>query len=155
MKTCVFPGTFDPFTKGHLDLVTRAKKMFDKVIVAVSDDRAKCAFSQEERILLAQKSVQDIEGVEVIGFSGLLVTLCQSLGVYSVLRGLRNAVDLEYERTLTAVYKEQDASIETVYLLCDPKLTHVEASIVRDLLRYGCDVSNYVAPAVAEWVKNK
>ena len=56
---------------------------------------------------------------------------------------------------MTAVYKEQDASIETVYLLCDPKLTHVEASIVRDLLRYGCDVSNYVAPAVAEWVKNK
>jgi len=149
MKKCVFPGTFDPFTKGHLDLAKRAKAMFDEVIVAVSDDRAHCMFSQEERIAIAQRSVQGTDGVRVVGFSGLLVDFCRREGVFTVLRGLRNAVDLGYESTLTAVYKEQDARIETVYLLCDPRLAHVEASIVRDLLKHGCSIEGYVAEGVA------
>lgn len=148
-RSCVFPGTFDPFTVGHLDIARRAAKLFDRVTVAVSASQAKgCMFSLEDRVAFAQAACADCGNVTVEGFDDLLVDFLRRTGCKTVVRGLRTVADLEYESALTTVYRIQDAEVESVFLLNDGAYAHVHGNIVRDLLRHGADVAPFVPPAV-------
>ena len=147
MKSCVFPGAFDPFTLGHLDIVTRALKIFDRVVIGVAESGGKsCMFSLPERTEIVKAAVKGFAParVPVAPFSNLLVDFCKAQKVNTVVRGLRTASDLEYENMLSAVYKIQDDTIETVYFLNSQELSHIHSNMVRDLLRYKGDISRFV-----------
>jgi len=143
--TAVYPGTFDPITNGHSDLVYRAAKMFDKVILAIAHNPEKSPlFSLEQRIELAKGVLTDNENVEVTGFSGLLIDFARQCNANVVLRGLRAVSDFEYEFQLASMNRKLDCSIETVFLTPSENHTFVSASLVKEIARYGGDVSKFV-----------
>lgn len=151
MSIAVFPGTFDPITLGHLDLIKRSAKMFDKVIVAVADNQNKrCLFSLDERTRLAQDTTRDIPKVEVTHFSGLLVDLAKDLNASVIVRGLRAVQDFEYELQIAKMNQHLAPGIETVYLTPPGHLSFVASSIVREVASLGGDVSALVHPIVLE-----
>ncbi len=154
MRKAVFAGSFDPFTVGHLDLVKRASRMFDEVVVAVASDTGKsCRASLAERVEMAQKSVNALEKVVVLPFSGLLTDFAASQNAAFLVRGIRNSVDLAYESNLSAVYKSLDGTLEIVYLIAPPDCAFVSSSFVRDLLSCKGDVSAYISSEIKEQVK--
>ncbi len=143
--TAVYPGTFDPITNGHSDLVYRAAKMFDKVILAIAHNPEKLPlFSLEQRIELAKCVLTDNENVEVTGFSGLLIDFARQCNANVVLRGLRAVSDFEYEFQLASMNRKLDCNIETVFLTPSENHTFVSASLVKEIARYGGDVSKFV-----------
>jgi len=143
--TAVYPGTFDPITNGHSDLVYRAAKMFDKVILAIAHNPEKSPlFSLEQRIELAKGVLTDNDNVEVTGFSGLLIEFARQCNANVVLRGLRAVSDFEYEFQLASMNRKLDCSIETVFLTPSENHTFVSASLVKEIARYGGDVSKFV-----------
>lgn len=149
MKTCVFPGTFDPFTNGHLDIIERASKLFDKVIVAVSASSEKgCMYDLESRVSFARAAVSMYPSIEVEGFNGLLVDFMAKKDCKWIIRGLRTVADLEYEDALSTVYRIQNSELESVFLLNNAKHAHVHGTFVRDLIRHGGDVAAFVPPQV-------
>jgi pantetheine-phosphate adenylyltransferase len=136
-KTALYPGTFDPITNGHFDIIERALRLFDKVIVAVADSNEKRPmFTLEARLEMARSAVATLKNVEVVGFNNLTVDLAQSLNATVLIRGLRAVSDFEFELQLGYLNNSLNESIETVYLM--PNLQHafVSSSIVRNLLRY-------------------
>lgn len=151
MTTAVFPGTFDPITLGHLDLIRRAALMFDRVIVAVADNQNKrCLFNLDERTRLAQAVTQDMPKVSVTHFSGLLVDLAQELNATVIVRGLRAVQDFEYELQIAKMNQHLAPGIETVYLTPPSHLSFVASSIVREVASLRGDVSALVHPLVLE-----
>ncbi len=154
--TAVYAGTFDPVTSGHIDLVMRTAKMFDKVILAVADNPdKKPLFNLEERIELANTVLVDTENVEVMGFSGLLIDFVRSLDARIVIRGLRAVSDFEFEFQLASMNRRLDSDIETVFLTPSERYTFVSASLVKEIARYGGDVSEFVDPVVHQALKDK
>lgn len=151
MTIAVFPGTFDPITLGHIDLIRRAAKMFDKVIVAVADNQNKrCLFTLDQRTQLAKESTVDKPNVEVTHFSGLLVELAQEIGATVIVRGLRAVQDFEYELQIAKMNQHLAPGIETVYLTPPSHLSFVASSIVREVASLGGDVSELVSPVVLQ-----
>jgi pantetheine-phosphate adenylyltransferase len=149
MTIAIFPGTFDPITFGHLDLIRRAAKMFDKVIVAVADNQNKhCLFSLDERARLAHDTTRDIPHVEVTHFSGLLVNQAKEVHATVIVRGLRAVQDFEYELQIAKMNNHLAPGIETVYLTPPSHLSFVASSIVREVASLGGDVSALVHPLV-------
>jgi len=149
-KVAVYPGSFDPVTNGHLDIVARACKIFDRVIVAVLENPAKrYTFSKQERLGLLREALKGKKGVEVDSFSGLLVDYLRRKGVRMVIRGLRAVSDLDYEFQLASVNRRLLGDIETVFLMPAERHTYLSASIVREIALMGADVSSLVPPAVA------
>lgn len=145
----VFAGTFDPFTKGHYEIVVRAKKYFDCVVVAVATDTGKrTTASDKQRLAMAEKAVGEMPGVQVRGFSGLLSDFVAELKTNVLVRGLRNAADFAYERDLLAVYRSQKPNIEAVYFMTDGACAHVSGSTVRQLAELGGDLSAYVPASI-------
>ena len=141
----VYPGTFDPITNGHSDLVYRAAKMFDKVILAIAHNPEKSPlFSLDQRIELARSVLTKNDNVEIIGFSGLLIEFAKQCNANVVLRGLRAVSDFEYEFQLASMNRKLDSSIETVFLTPSENHTFVSASLVKEIARYGGDVSKFV-----------
>ncbi len=154
MKVGIFAGSFNPFTVGHYDIVSRALATFDKIYVAVANDTSlKQSESLSERLQIAKLSLSSLKNVEVISFSGFLVDLCKELGVNVIIRGLRTSADFEYEKTLFSVYKSQNDKIETVYFLSSPQYAHVSSSITRELCALKGDISKYVMPSAMASVK--
>ena len=146
----VYPGTFDPFTRGHNDLVRRAAKMFDQVIVAVAESQRKASFFKlEERVDMTREVLADVPNVEVRSFDCLLNDFLTRIGTTFVLRGLRAASDFEYEFQMAGMNRSLHPDVETVFLTPAEQYTFISASMVREIARFGGDVSKFVSPLVA------
>ncbi len=149
MLTAVYPGTFDPITNGHTDLVARASKLFGRVIVAVARDTAKATFCElDQRVELARLVLADFANVEVMAFSGLLVKFCQAQQAEVVIRGLRAVSDFEYEFQLAGMNRRLAPDVETLFLTPAEQYAFISSSLVREIARLGGDVAEFVHPAV-------
>ncbi|EXJ15748.1 Phosphopantetheine adenylyltransferase [Imhoffiella purpurea] len=152
----VYPGTFDPITNGHVDLIHRASRLFDRVLVAVAADTGKTPmFSTDERVALVRESVGNCQNVEITPFSGLLVEFTRKLGVSVIMRGLRAVSDFEYEFQLAGMNRHMAPDIETLFLTPAEKYTYISSSLVREIARLRGDVSAFVAPVVQAALKER
>jgi pantetheine-phosphate adenylyltransferase len=149
-EIAVYPGTFDPVTLGHLDLISRSAEIFDRVVVAVASKSAKSGgmFSIEERIAMVRESSADLPNVTVDVLDGLLVDYCVKRGIWIVVRGLRAYSDFEYEFQMALTNRKLAPRIETLFMMPQEEHSYVTASTVREVARYGGDTSNFVPPAV-------
>ena len=156
MRTVIFPGTFDPITKGHVDLVERAAKLFDKVVLAIaSSEKKKPLFSLEERIALCQQTFAHLDNIEPCGFTGLLVDFAKSKNSQFVLRGVRTIADFEYEAQLANMNRAMQPGFETVFLNALPELSHISSSLVREIAGLGGDVEAFVPGPVFKALSEK
>lgn len=155
MRIALYPGSFDPFTNGHLDILTRAARIFDHVIVGVLvHPTKKCLFTPEQRVEMISEVIKDLENVRAIHFNGLLVEFCRTIGACAVIRGLRAVSDYEYELQMFSVNKQLAPDLETVFLMSATQYSFLSSSIAKEVARYGGDVSALVPPVVqAELVK--
>lgn len=154
--TAVYPGTFDPVTLGHVDLARRAARLFDRVVIAVADSRAKKPFfTLDERVEMARESLKDLSNIEVTGFSGLLMKFVQDRGARVVVRGLRAVSDFDYEFQLAGMNRGMYPDIETVFLTPGEQFMFVSATIVREISVLGGDTSKFVPPYVREQLRLK
>lgn len=154
--TAIYPGTFDPITNGHTDLVRRATGLFDHIYVAIAASDAKAPlFDLQERIDLASQVLAEWPQVEVVGFNSLLVEFAKSLNVNVIIRGLRAASDFEYEVQLAGMNRDMQPEIETVFLSPDVKYTFLSSSLIKDIARHGGNVTSYVHPVVNSALKKK
>lgn len=145
----VYPGTFDPITNGHTDLVHRAARLFEQVVVAVADNESKRPlFNQAERVAMVQAAFGDLENVLVDGFDCLLVDYVKQRGATVILRGLRAVSDFEYEFQLAGMNRRLAPEIETLFLTPAEKYTYISSSLVKEVARHGGDVSGFVNAAV-------
>ena len=143
-RIALYAGSFDPFTRGHADIVSRGLALFDEVIVAIGTNEAKRnLYTAEQRQQQISRYYADQPRVRIVVYTGLTVTLAQELGVHVLLRGVRSSTDMEYERTL-ADLNRHIADMETVLLPASQRLTHISSSVVRELLHYGADVSAFL-----------
>ncbi len=148
-KRIVYPGSFDPITRGHEDLVRRAAALFDEVIVAIAESPAKRPFfSLEERVDMAHQALADIPGVQVVGFGGLLMKFLAEHHTTVVLRGLRAVSDFEYELQLAGMNRKLNPEVETLFLTPSEQYMFVSASLVREIARLGGDVSGFLHPLI-------
>ena len=150
MATVVFPGTFDPFTLGHVDIAVRARQLFDRVVIAVAHNAAKSPLLPvEQRVELARGAMAHVDGVEVMVADGLLADFCESIGAVAIVKGLRGGADYDLERPM-ALMNRSISGIETVFITGDSALAHVASSLVRDVARHGGDIDAYVPPGVEQ-----
>lgn len=150
IRKIVYPGTFDPLTRGHEDLVRRASAIFDEVVVAVAANVGKAPFfGLDERMAMARQVLADLPGVTVISFSGLLVDFMRAQDAGLILRGLRAVSDFEYEFQLAGMNRAMSPGIETVFLTPSERYMFISASMVREIARLGGDVGQFVSPLVA------
>lgn len=148
MKTAVFPGSFDPITLGHYDIIKRGVSLFDKIYVAIGVNAdKKYMFSLEERVHFIKEAFKDEPKIEVITYKGLTIDLCRKVGADFILRGLRNPADFEFEKAIAHTNREL-SKIETVFLLTAAKTSYISSSIVRDVLRNGGDYTILVPGSV-------
>jgi len=151
MRTIVYPGTFDPITNGHIDLVQRAAKLFDKVIVAIaSSEKKKPLFAIDQRIALARQVLGHLDNVEVRGFDYLLVNFVNDCGACAVMRGLRAVSDFEYEFQLANMNRALSPNVESIFLTPAERFSYISSSLVREISSLGGDVSKFVPAAVAD-----
>ncbi|MBO7497301.1 MAG: pantetheine-phosphate adenylyltransferase [Salinivirgaceae bacterium] len=144
-KIAVFPGSFDPFTLGHHSVVTRALPLFDEVVVAIGKNTMKNGFfSIDERIELIESVYLNEPKIKVMAYDGLTIDFCRQIGATFMLRGIRTVSDFEYECAISQMNNLMQPGIETVFLLTTPELTPVNSTIVREILNYGGDVSQFV-----------
>jgi pantetheine-phosphate adenylyltransferase len=156
MKTVLFPGSFDPVTNGHIDVMKRALTLFDKVIVSVSTNERKCALSSvEERSSLLQSVFRDFPQVETSSFEGLLVNAVKKHKATAVIRGLRAISDFEYEFQMAMMNRELDCGFETIFLMASPAYSFVSSRMIKEIVRLGGDVSAFVPPEVVKALKLK
>jgi len=156
MLKAVYPGTFDPITRGHEDLVRRASRLFSEVIVAVADSRSKQPFfNLQERVEMAESVLADCPNVRVTGFSGLLIHFLQQQDAAIILRGLRAVSDFEYEFQLAGMNRNLYPNVETIFLTPSEQYMFVSASMVREIALLGGDVSQFVHPAVGARLSGK
>ncbi|MDD3432500.1 MAG: pantetheine-phosphate adenylyltransferase [Tepidiphilus sp.] len=147
----VYPGTFDPFTRGHEDLVRRASRIFDHIIIAVARSRNKNPlFGLEERVEIAREVLQRFPNIEVVGFDGLLIDFMHQRGARILLRGLRAVSDFEYEFQMAGMNRKLFPDIETVFLTPADEYMFISATMVREIARLGGDVRGFVHPVVAD-----
>ena len=160
-RTAVYPGTFDPITNGHVDLVDRAAPLFDRLVVGVAESPAKGpALRLQDRVNLAREALSPYPNVEVLGFDGLLAHFVRDLGAGVLLRGLRAVSDFEYEFQLASMNRHLVPEVETLFLTPAEDYGFISSSLVREISRLGGDVSSFVPAAVAralqaEWQRNK
>ncbi len=145
MATAVFPGSFDPFTKGHLDIVQRGAGLFDKVVIGVGVNASKSRyFSVEQMISAIEQITSEMPNVEVRTYQGLTAKFAEEVGAGYLLRGLRNTTDFEYENAIAQGNRHVNPSLETVFMITAPHLAYISSSVVRDIHRYGGDVADFL-----------
>jgi pantetheine-phosphate adenylyltransferase len=150
-QTAVYPGTFDPVTRGHIDLVTRAARVFERVVVAIAESPHKAPlFDLEQRISLARKELGDLPNVEVVGFSSLLVEFVQQCGAGVIVRGLRAVSDFEYEFQLASMNRHLAPDVETLFMTPDERYGFISSSLVKEIARLKGDVSEFVGIEVQQ-----
>lgn len=144
-RIALFPGSFDPITKGHESVVLRALSMFDKIIIAIGSNSAKnSVFSLKKRIEWIKETFKDYDNIEIATFDCLTVDFCKEKGAKYILRGLRNSVDFQYERNIARINQELDDEIETIFLLTKPDDAAISSSLVREILNFNGDVSKFI-----------
>ena len=154
--TAIYPGTFDPITNGHMDLLQRALRHFDRVFIAVAGSTGKSTcFTLEERVSLARIALEPLDHVEVVGFDGLLVKFAQEQGATVILRGLRAVSDFEYEFQLASMNRKLAPDVETMFLTPDEGYSFISSSLVREIAALGGDVRPFVHPAVQSALKER
>lgn len=152
----LYPGTFDPVTYGHLDIIERASFLFDKVIVAIATNPAKIPlFSLKERIKMLKLSIEKYKNIEVDSFNGLLVEYAKKKNVSLIIRGLRAVSDFEYEFQMSLTNRKLAPEITTIYMMPNEKYTYLNSSLVRELMRLNADVTDFVPDFVIETFKRK
>lgn len=155
-KVAVVPGSFDPITKGHIDIIKRAADVFDVVYVAVLNNSSKQPlFSVEERIALIEEVTKEMPNVRIESSSGLLIDYCQQKNAIAIVRGLRAVSDFEYEMQITSMNRVLDEHIETFFIMTKNQYSFLSSSIVKEVAKYGGDVSELVPPVVNEALKQK
>ncbi|MFD1548394.1 pantetheine-phosphate adenylyltransferase [Levilactobacillus fuyuanensis] len=156
MTIAVFPGSFDPLTNGHLDLIQRASKMFDHLIVAVGQNTSKRGvFTASERVAFIEAGVQDLPNVSVQVETGLTVDFMRSVNATVLVRGLRNSTDFEFEQGIAGMNRALDDQIDTVCLMAAPKYQFVSSSLLKEVAQFGGDLTRLVPPAVAEGLRER
>lgn len=154
MRIAVFPGSFDPITNGHVDLVLRAAPLFDKIYVAVGVNSSKKAlFSLDRRIHWLEKVFQDVDNVEVSYFEGLTVKYCKEVGARYLIRGLRNASDFDYEKTISQLNYIIGGELETLFFISRPEYSHISSTIVREIIKGKGDISSFVPKMINQEIK--
>ena len=154
MRTCLFPGTFDPLTLGHVDIINRALPLFDKIVVAIGSNVAKAPmFSAEQRVTWIEDIYKDEPKVKGAYYEGLTVNYCKEIGANFILRGIRYVSDFEYEKAIADANRTLDNSIETIFLTGEPKYTSVASTIVRDIIRNGGNASPFLPSVVYKSIK--
>ena len=156
MKCAVYPGSFDPVTLGHMDIIKRASSLFDRLIIAVLNNRAKTPlFSVEERVKMLEEVTKDLPNVEVKSFGGMTVDFARECGANALVRGLRAITDFEYELQIAQLNRVMDPDIDTVFLTTNLKYAYLSSSSVKEVAAYGGDISHFVTPYVENEVHNK
>ena len=151
MRRAIYPGSFDPVTNGHLDVIERARKLFDEVIVAVAhNDEKHPLFSLKERLDLLRETASKINNVRIVKFKGLLVNFAQAQKAGAVIRGLRAVSDFEFEFQMALMNRKLDAAVETIFLMPKEEYTYLSSRIVKEIARLGGDVSSFVPACVAK-----
>ena len=155
-KTVICPGSFDPVTLGHLDIVTRASKLFDRVIVGVLVNSSKSPiFSIEERIELLKEVTEHLDNVEVVGFNGLLAQYCEEHGVDAIVKGLRAVTDFEYEFQMALANKKLYNGAETVFLTTSTENMYLSSIVVKQIAYFGGDISHFVPENVLDFIRKR
>ncbi|MEY4671023.1 MAG: pantetheine-phosphate adenylyltransferase [Pseudomonadota bacterium] len=147
----VYPGTFDPITLGHMDIIARGAKLVDRLIIGVTTNIAKSPmFSDPERMAMVEREVANlgITNVEVVGFNSLLMDFAEAQGASVVIRGIRGVTDFEYEYQLTGMNRQLNARVETIFLMADVSLQPIASRLVKEIAVYGGDISKFVTPTV-------
>lgn len=156
MKIAIYPGTFDPVTNGHVDVAARAAKLFDKVIICVAINTGKAPFfSRTERVEMVKEAVKNVRNIEVEEFGGLLVNYAKEKKADAIVRGLRAVSDFEYEFQMALTNRKLCSNIDTVFLMPHEKYTYLNSTIVREIARFGGDVSKFVPLHVREKFEEK
>ncbi|MDY6352348.1 MAG: pantetheine-phosphate adenylyltransferase [Lachnospiraceae bacterium] len=156
MKIAIYPGSFDPVTLGHLDIIRRSAAMFDKLIVAVLNNSAKKSlFSVEERVSMIEEVTRDIPNVEADSFDGLMVDYAAKVGATVVIRGLRAVTDFEYELQIAQTNRVENPDIDTVFLTTSLKYSYLSSTIVKEFASYGADIEKFVPEAIVPLVLSK
>ena len=155
MKIAVYPGTFDPITLGHLDIIRRGAHLVDKLVVGVTTNPSKePMFTVEERLAMVKREIADIPGnIQVVEFDSLLMEFAETQGATAILRGLRAVADFEYEFQMAGMNQQLNDDIETVFLMADVSLQPIASKLVKEIARYGGAIDKFVTPAVAADVK--
>ncbi|MBQ2763452.1 MAG: pantetheine-phosphate adenylyltransferase [Firmicutes bacterium] len=151
MRICIYSGTFDPVTNGHMDIITRGAALFDKLIIGVAKDNyKKNLFQTEERIEILKEVTADLKNVEVEAFSGLLMDYCREKGACAVIRGLRAVSDFEYEMQMALMNKNLNPNVETVFLMTSQQHSFISSSIIKDVASLGGSIAGLVPPSVEQ-----
>ena len=154
-RICLFPGTFDPLTLGHVDIINRAIPLFDRIIVGIGLNASKAPmFTAEQRLQWITDIYRDEPRVTGAVYEGLTIDFCKKLGAHFILRGIRYVSDFEYEKTIADANRTLDKSIDTIFLTGEPKYTSVASTIVRDIIRNGGDATPFLPEIVATSLKN-
>lgn len=155
-RICLFPGTFDPLTLGHVDIINRAIPLFDKIVVGIGLNAAKAPmFSAEQRLTWINEIYKNENCVEGAVYEGLTVDFCKKIGARFILRGIRYVSDFEYEKTIADANRTLDKNIETIFLTGEPKYTSVASTIVRDIIRNGGEAGLFLPEIVAKSIKKR
>lgn len=150
-KVAVFPGSFDPITIGHVDIVKRALPLFDKIIVAIGNNSTKnYLFTLDERLEALNKVFKDFDKVETGFYEGLTINYCKNVGAKYILRGIRNASDFEYEKTIAHLNNAMEEDVETILILAKPELSSISSTIVREIIKGKGKVNKFVPTAIIE-----
>jgi pantetheine-phosphate adenylyltransferase len=155
-RVAVYPGTFDPITLGHLDIIRRGTHLVDRLVVGVTTNPSKSPmFAVEERVAMVRRELSDLPSVEVVEFNSLLMDFAEAQGASLILRGLRAVADFEYEYQMAGMNQKLNDDIETVFLMADVSLQPIASNLVKEIARYGGPIDKFVTPAVAADVAAK
>jgi pantetheine-phosphate adenylyltransferase len=159
MRTAVYPGTFDPITLGHMDIIRRAAHLVDRLVIGVTTNPSKSPmFTVEERLAMVERetaAVTDGAALSVVAFDSLLMDFAESQGASMIVRGLRAVADFEYEYQMAGMNQQLNADIETIFLMADVSLQPIASKLVKEIAIYGGDISRFVTPAVSEDVRQR
>lgn len=155
-RICLFPGTFDPFTLGHVNLISRALPLFDEIVIGIGSNTAKePMFPLQQRLQWCREIYRDIPAIGVTAYTGLTVDLCRKINARFILRGIRHVTDFEYEKAIADMNRRLQPDIETVFLTAAPEFATLAATLVRDVIRYGGDASPFLPGPVVDTLNRK